>query len=322
MKSIDDTLRALHAARNDPSEASYVIQGLVASGEDVVRLLVSALGSGDSEVRSGAAKALGSISVFSEGRCDVTPALPLLVKAMADYAPWVAFHASKTLWLVRKGNPVRGLHPKRVVRCIAAVLESEDPQVRAAAANEFRLIGGHAKWIIRHLVACLGDPVLEVRFAATRTLCDFGAKAHEALPKFIEWIDNEIPEEVFVASVAVIQMDDSYRETLMPGLLESFGRLGDVFRAKAVYLLLWLLAKEPRLVAMLVKCYHETCDREVRLAVVEVFAGNIFEVRETHPLLIEALLDEEPDIAQAAARGLNALGQDPDSEILEGHEKE
>jgi HEAT repeat protein len=41
-----------------------------------------------------------------------------------------------------------------------------------------------------------------------------------------------------------------------------------------------------------------------------LFAGNIFEVRETHPLLIEALLDEEPDIAKAAARGLSVLGRD------------
>ncbi len=108
MRNIDDTLRALHATRNDPSEAGYVVEGLAASGEDVVRLLVSALGSGDSEVRSGAARALGYLSFFSDGKHDVTPTLPLLVKATADSAPWVAFHASKALWQIHNSDSPYG----------------------------------------------------------------------------------------------------------------------------------------------------------------------------------------------------------------------
>ena len=52
--------------------------------------------------------------------------------------------------------------------------------------------------------------------------------------------------------------------------------------------------------AVLIKCYQKSYDRDVRLAVVEMFAAKVLEVQETHPLLIEALLDEEPDIAKAA----------------------
>ena len=209
MKDIDDTLLALHAARNDLSEAFHIMAGLelVASNEDIVMLLASALGSKDSEVRSGAA--LGYRLLFSRRKHDVTLALPLLIKAAADSAPWVVFHAAKALGRIRERDPSCGLHMEEIVCLFVASLESEDSQVRAAAADEFRSVYSHRELIIPPLVARLDDPVLEVRFAAARTLCDFGAKAHEALPKFLEWIDNEIPEEAFVASIAVIQMDDA-----------------------------------------------------------------------------------------------------------------
>ncbi|MEI8375004.1 MAG: hypothetical protein WCJ35_19440 [Planctomycetota bacterium] len=319
MKNIDDTLRALHAARNDLSVAFRIMDGLelVASNADIIMLLDSALGSKDSEVRSGAA--YGYWKLFSDCK---TQSLPLLIKAAADSAPWVAFHAAIALLQIHKRDPSCGLHTKEVARLFVASLESEDPQVRAAAANEFCRVKWRAAWVFHRLVARLDDPVLEVRLAVASNLCwcliTHGAPLkfleqirNEALPKFLEWISNEdVPEEVFYGSVAVIRMDDSYREALLPGLLESFGRLGDPFRAKAI-LLLRFFPKEPRIVAMLGKCYHESYDRDVRLAAVEMFAESVrAEVREAHPLLIEALLDEEPDVVVAAAFGLLVLGQD------------
>jgi len=318
MKNIDDTLRALHAARNDLSIAYRIMDGLelVASNSDIIMLLDSALGSKDSEVRSGAA--LGYRLLFSGRKHDVTQSLPLLIEAAADSTPWVAFHAAKALLKIHKIDPGCGLHTEEVARLFVASLESEDPQVRAAAANKFRHFEGYAAWVVHRLVARLDDPVLEVRLAVASNLCwcliTHGAPfkfleqiRNEALPKFLVWISNDdVPEEVYYGSVAVIRMDDSYREALLPGLLESFGRLGGPFRAKAIFLL-HCLPWEPRFVAMLSKCYHESYDRDVRLEAVQMFAESVLEVREAHPLLIEALLDEEPDIVVAAARVLSAL---------------
>jgi HEAT repeat protein len=153
----------------------------------------------------------------------------------------------------------------------------------------------------------LDDPVLEVRFAAAYTLATFGRSASDALPILLEWVNSEIVEEAFIASIAVIRIDEAYREALVPVLLESLERLESGFRAKGVCLLTSIVEGEPRLVVLLARCYRHSRDKRVRRAIVDVFAIRSPEVREAVPVLVEAVRDEDRDIASAAARGLCIL---------------
>jgi HEAT repeat protein len=309
MKGIDDTFRNLYAARNDPSEAGRLMTGLAECRESVIPLLVAALGSTDPDVRSGAAMAAGYIGFYSDGRCDVTPAIPLLIEAADAPDPWVAFHAARSLWMLWKEGKSRRLDADGIVDRIAACLESGDPGVRAAAAEILWLVGSRADRVIPRLVANLDDPLLAVRFATACVLACTDRTARRAASKFTEWVHGDVPEQAFVAAVALMQTDAARRDALVPVILESFGRLGDVFRAKAVYSLFWLLEHEPRFFTMLAGCYEESHDRDVRRAIVDVLAGNVREVGEARSVLARALLDEEPDVVDAAAAGLRALGQ-------------
>ena len=301
---IENTLRALHAARNDPSEAGHVVEGLTAIGDEVVASLIAAFGSADFEVRSGAAFALGYIPFFSEGKYDITAAIPVLVASTENRDPWVAFHATKSLWTICRENEGYDLDEEQLVRKITAFLESSDPLVRAAAAKHLGLTRRWDEVVIPPLIDRLDDPVLEVRFTAASTLSGFGGPASDAIPKFMAWVNSEIPEESFVASLAITMIDEAYREALVPCLLESFGRLGSAFRVAATYLLGNSLENDHRFFPLLVGCYRQNSDRELRLAAVSVIAGYGLHIKEGVPVLTEAIHDEDREVACAAVCGV------------------
>ena len=305
--NIESTLRALHAARNDPSEAGRVVEGLTAIGDEVVASLVTALGNADFEVRSGAAFALGYIPFFSEGKYDITAAIPVLVASTGNRDPWVAFHATKSLWTICKENEGYALDEEQIVGKITAFLESSDPLVRAAAAKQLGLTRRWDEVVIPRLIDRLDDPVLEVRCATASTLCGLGGPASDALSKFMAWVNSEIPEESFIASLAITRIDEAYREALVPCVLESFGRLGSAFRVSAAYLLGEILENDHRVFPLLVGCYKQNSDRELRLAAVNVIAGYGLHIKETMPILTEAIHDEDREVACAAVCGVKAV---------------
>ena len=307
MNDLDGTLRNLHAARNDPSEAGYIVEEMLASEGDLVERLLSTLASLDAEIRSGAAIALGCVGFFSEGICDAVPAIPSLVRATEDCDPWVAFHATQSLWRIRCGSPDCGLDHEDMVQRIAVCLESKFQAVRVAAVEAFGFIPNVNELILPRLIDRLEDSSLEVRFVAAQELVLYGHRASRAFPKFMGWIDGDVPEEVFVAGIAIIKSDKTCRESLVPVLLETFGHIGDAYRANAVYLLSQIVEAVPQAVPLLARYYEVSSDRDVRRAVVDVFAGIASEVPEALPILVKAVLDEAPDIAIAASDGLSIL---------------
>ncbi|MGO8752310.1 MAG: hypothetical protein ACLQNE_40750 [Thermoguttaceae bacterium] len=307
--NIDETLRRMHAARNNPFKACGICEQLVANGANVVELLVAALRSSDPEIRSGAALALGYANSFPDSRCDLTPAVQPLVYAVGDCDPWVAFHAAKALWFFWKSDERCDLEANDILGQMVGFLEeSSDPELRVAAADECRWNGRCAELLIPRLIGRLTDPVLEVRFAAGRSLWTFGPAAREALPTFMEWLESESAEEVFVAAAGVAQIDRSYREAMVPVLLESFARLGSAFRPKGVFLLDAVLESDPREIAALARCYEERRDAPTRLAVVSALVADSLQLDGTLPVLVRAVLDEDPQVAAVAADGLGRLG--------------
>ena len=303
---IKNILRLLHIARHDPTEAGRLLEGLVEVGDGVVGTLIAELDSADAEVRSGAALALGYVSFYSDGRCDVSPALPALHRLAENGDSWAAFHAAKSLWTI---CVERGLDANDVVGRIAACIHSRDPQVRVAAAEQLGRTGRFAEPPIPQLIDCLDDPAVDVACAAAESLSRFGAAVIGAVPTLMEWVSSENPAKRFYGSVAVIQIDEAYRAALVPVLLDALESLDEPFREKAVYAIGWITEIADQVVPVLARWYMPTEDRGVRLAVVSVLAGYGPDVREALPVLVEAVADEDRQIASAAVRGLRVWGR-------------
>jgi HEAT repeat protein len=307
---IEQILSRLHATRSDPTEADRRLEALILCGQNVVALLLSALSSTNAEIRSGAALALGYVPFFSEGRYDVGPALPALIECTLDADPLVSFHAAKSLWAVSKEGGNCSLTEERIVRRILDCLDFDNAEVRAATADGMRWQRKYADLIVPRLVARLDDPALEVRFAVGQCLASLGPDAGEALPTFMTWIQQGTAEEIFVAGIAIISIDDAYMTALIPLLLDSFEHLSSPFQVPAVHLLRDVIEHDRRIVPLLAHCYDESNERRLRRAVVDVFAANVLEVPEGRKILRRALHSAEPDIVEAARLGLSVLGND------------
>jgi HEAT repeat protein len=304
---IQNILRLLHASRNEPTGAGRLLADLVEFGDGVVGRLIPALGNAEAEVRSGAALALGYISFCSDGRYDLSPALPALFRLADGRDSWVSFHAAKSLWNfhLEKGE-MSELDGDEVVDRIAACFHSSDPQLRVAVAEQLGMIWRFAEPPIPQLIDCLDDPVVEVACAAAKSLATYGPTAVDAISTLMEWVNSDNPAKVFFGSFAIMRIDEAYYPALVPTLLDALQLLDGRLHQQAIYATGLFCEIGDQAVPVLARWYTPTGDRGVRLAVVSVLAYMFDgEPQEALPVLIEAVRDDEDlRVVEAAAKGL------------------
>jgi HEAT repeat protein len=239
--------------------------------------------------------------------------VPELLRLADGCGSWTAFHSAKSLWIICTRQFARHcLDADDIVARIAACLQSHDPQVRVVAVDQLGRTGRFAEPPILQLIECLDDPVVEVACAAAESLARFGAAAVDAVPKLLNWVNDENPAKRFFGSAAVIQIDEVYRAALVPVMLDTFESLDSRLRAKAIYAIgtVSIFASEPVSILIgLVGLYRPTENRDVRLAVVSVLAGYGLDVAEVLPVLVAAVGDEDREIVRAALRGLGVWGR-------------
>jgi len=166
-------------------------------GAAAIGPLVGALASGNIDVRSYAADALGDMGVYDDadalgdmGAYDDSSALPLdkavraLTKALGD--EHYAVRVSAAMALSRIGVRAAPALPKLIALLDDAEWAVADAAVRAVAAAD-----PNGKQCVPALVKVLGNKTHDLREFVCVELADMGPKAEAAIPALIELLDTD-----------------------------------------------------------------------------------------------------------------------------------
>ena len=146
---------------------------------------------------------------------------------------------------------------------IAALIEAlkdEDDEVRLVAIEVLATMAEEAEPALPNLIEALSDPDRLVRIAAVYAVVNFGYKAIAAAPILTTWLDCGDDFSEVTAAAAIIQIDPSRVDDVLPVLIDgldsdygiqchaawSIGQLGAVAR-EAVSALIRIQGKESTL---------------------------------------------------------------------------
>jgi HEAT repeat protein len=160
--------------------------------ERAVPALVKCLNDKDADLRSEAARALGTLG-------DARTALNLIGALERDSSADVRFYSIYALGLLQSDSAIAP---------ILGVLddEKEDPKVRGMAAETLSFF--RSERTVESLMACLSDPQVEVRYWAAFALGELGArKALPALMRLARTDQSSLPDGRSVSNEAAEAID-------------------------------------------------------------------------------------------------------------------
>jgi HEAT repeat protein len=217
-------IRALGHIRAADSEVVKAVVTTLGSADEEVRVasatalgqfgsvatpsLVNALGHRQMHVREGAARALGNM-----GR-SASIAVNALTSLLDDPEPFVQAAAAQALGQIRT-------HASKFLPKLISFLASENEYVRGSAIIALGRLGGAAAIAVPSLTDALSDDDWTIRGAAAASLSRFGASAVGAVGVLLGLLDD--PEEkVRAAAAAALGAIGPVTAEVVPALLATF----------------------------------------------------------------------------------------------------
>jgi len=237
--------------------------------------------------RAAAARALAVIGPAA------APAVPALSKAIRDAEPQVSLDAACALGQIGEAS---------VPELIRALADNHG-SVRHMAAFSLGVIGPAAAPAIPALIELLPDKEPYVRNASANALFNTGAPGHQAV---MEALTNRNADIRQGAAFVVTGFNLPLQE-LVPPLLQMMSDTEPNCRVEAVKSTFRLRILNLALMKGVTSALKDPC-LEVRIAVIQGFAGAGGKARMAVPALIECLDDPSSQIRIDAARCLGNIG--------------
>lgn len=155
-------------------ERRETIDALGLMGRDAAKPLAEALGSGDANVRSGAALALAQLGKDAQ---EAAPKVAELAVSEGD---------NKVRAALFSAVPKVGIEPKRAVELLIPGVTHDQEEVRHAATNALFLLQGGQEFRTAALVKLLKDPYPVWSQRAATVLGRLGSSAEAAVPALLE----------------------------------------------------------------------------------------------------------------------------------------
>ena len=295
-KSISDLIQAL--GTGSAQARVNAIDALAERGDDAaeaVDALAGILSDKSPTLRAHAARALGKIGAAAK------PAGPALVATVADADEAVRRAAVHALMQIRPG-------PKVTLPLLAKALRDEDPTVRLRVLNALANIGDEA---VPLLVAALEDK--ETEYWACIVVSEIGPEAEEAVPALVKLLDSPKPEMQREAMIALAKIGAASAPAV-PKLVKALDGPQEL-RPAATYAL--GMIGQPAKNAAQKKLEANTKSSNKFLAEVSIWALAKLDpndkdlMRRAAATLAKGLIDKDPHVRMASARGIAELRPGP-----------
>ncbi len=253
------------------------------------------------EERVEAIRTLSRYGAFAE------PAIPHLIKALADENPEVRGATAETLGVIDPEWP-RHEAVLEVLPDLIKSLKSRDKGTRVAAAEVIAVIGPPAESAVDRLAAGVNDPDGEVRAAMIKALKEMGPAADKAADPLIGHLTDSDEETREAAADTLIAIGDP----AIPALVKTLTSDDDDLRRKAVATLDAIDPEWPQSdrVREALDHFTETLRTGfggVRIAAIEALAGLGPGAREALPDLVAVLIDGDKDVRNAGVKALKKI---------------
>ncbi|UCG64155.1 MAG: HEAT repeat domain-containing protein, partial [Deltaproteobacteria bacterium] len=194
--------------------AAFILGDIGPEAKAAVPALIRALDDSDEEVRSYAAQSLGLIG---HGTQEVISAL---IKALSDPEDYVGDRAAYALELL--GPQVRPQAREAVLALIRAQLDYSDRFSHDSRHKAIKRFGLEPKELVSILVEALSEREGAVRARAANELARLGPEAREAVPALIKTLDDHDADVRRQACSALGQIGPEAREAV-PALIKALG---------------------------------------------------------------------------------------------------